>query len=506
MEMRSARRWWVLAALMLSMIIVGLDSTVLNVALPTLATQLHATTSQLQWIVDAYILVLGGCMLPLGALADRLGRKPVLLAGVVVFTAGSLAAAYVGSPAALIATRAVMGLGAAVILTVPLAVLPTIFTPAERPRAIATMMVAMGLGLPLGPIVGGWLLQHFWWGSVFLLNVPVGVLAVAALALFLPGSRDAAGARTDLVGALTSTAGLVALVYGVVEAPDHGWTSGAVLGFGGLGVALLAGFAWWESRVADPMIDLRLLARPRFGWGTFCATVASFAMLGLLFVLPLYLQAVRGHDPLGTGVRLLPMIAGLVLGAKAGERAVVRLGARRPIVAGLAVILVGLVWGSTVAVDTSYLPMACWLALIGAGMGLTMTPAMDAALGEVPPERAGSGSALTMALRQVGGALGVAVLGSVLNAAYTHRLDVTGLPPAAAHTARESVVAGLAVARTAGSSALADSATHAYVHAMSTVMLTSAGMAVLGIVVAATLMPARASAQTSPEESATISV
>jgi len=504
MNSRATHRWWVLGALMISMIVVGLDSTVLNVALPTLATRLHASTSQLQWIVDAYILVLAGLMLPLGALADRIGRKPVLLAGVVVFTAGSLTAAFAGSPGWLIATRAVMGVGAAIILTVPLAVLPTIFTPEERPRAIATVMVAMGLGLPLGPIVGGWLLQHFWWGSVFLVNVPVGALAVAALALLLPDSRDTAAERSDLVGAALSTAGLVALVYGVVEAPDRGWTSGDALGFGGLGVALLVGFAWWERRIDHPMIDLSLLARPRFGWGTLCATIASFAMLGMLFVLPLYLQAVRGYDPLGTGVRLLPMIGGLIVGAKAGEQAIARLGSRVPIVVGLGVILAGLVWGSTVSVGTGYPTMAGWLTLLGLGMGLTMTPAMDAALGEVPPARAGSGSALTMALRQVGGALGVAVLGSVLNAVYTHRLDVGGLPAGAAAAARESVAAGLAVARTAGSTALASSATDAYVHAMSVVMLTSAGFAVLGMVVAATAMPARAAAQTPREESATI--
>jgi Na+/melibiose symporter-like transporter len=254
------------------------------------------------------------------------------------------------------------------------------------------------------------------------------------------------------------------------------------------------------------MIDLSLITRPRFGWGTLCATLAMFAMLGMLFVLPLYLQAVRGHDPLATGVRLLPMIGGLVVGAKVGEALTTRVGNRVPVVAGLAVILAGLLWGSTVAVDTRYLVIACWLALIGVGMGLTMTPAMDAALGEVPAERAGSGSSLTMALRQVGGALGVAILGSVLGAAYTDRLDVTGLPGPAAHTARESVAAALAVARQTGDAALAGSATHAYVHAMSAVMLTSAALAAVGMLVAAFLLPARAATRTPSEESATIGV
>lgn len=506
MVIDTGRRWWVLGALMLSLIVVGIDNTVLNVALPTLATALHASTSQLQWVVDAYILALAGLILPVGAVADRVGRRRVLLGGIAVFTIGSLAAAYAGSADVLIATRAVMGLGAAIIMTVPLAVLPIVFTPAERPKAIATMMVALGLGLPLGPIVGGWLLQHYWWGSVFLINVPVCVLALAAVALLLPESRDEHARGIDLVGAAGSTAGLVSFVYAVIEAPSAGWTSTEVLAFGGLGIAALAAFAVWEHRTADPMIDLGLLVRPRFGWGTLCATLAMFAMLGLLFVLPLYLQVVRGHDPLTTGVRLLPMIGGLVVGAKLGEASTTRLGNKVPVAAGLAVILVGLGWASTVTVDTPYPPMAGWLTLIGLGLGLTITPAMDAALGEVPAERSGAGSALTMALRQVGGALGVAVLGSVLNAVYTDRLDVAGLPGPLAATARESVAAGLAVAGRTGDAALAASAAHAYVDAMGAVMLTSAGLAALGALVALALLPARGAAQTPVEESATIPV
>src|SRR4051794_6886867 len=479
---RTPRRWWVLGALILSVILVGLDSTILNVALPTLAADLGASTAQLQWIVDAFVLVLAGLLLPAGAVADRFGRRPVLVGGIAVFTLGSLAAAYSGTATWLIVARAVMGVGAAVIMTVPLAVLPSLFAADERPKAVATITVALGLGLPLGPIVGGWLLEHLWWGSVFLINVPLGVAAAVGVALLLPDTREPSPAPVDVLGAVLSTAGLVAVVYAVVEAPGQGWTSASVLSAGGAGVVLLAAFVLWERRTAAPMVDLSLLSRPRFTWGTVSATVAMFAMLGLLFVVPLYLQSVRGFDPLGTGLRLLPLILGLVVGAKVGERLTVGLGARIPVVAGLLLIATALVWGAALEVGTPYAVMAGWLGLTGAGLGSTITPAMDAVLDEVPEEHSGSGTALTMALRQVGGALGVAVLGSLASAAYTGRLDVAGLPGPVAETARESVTAGMAVA--AGNPALASSVAGAYVHAMSVVLLASAAVAGAGALVA----------------------
>jgi len=499
-----ARRWWVLGALISSVILVGLDSTILNVALPTLAADLGASTAQLQWIVDAFVLVLAGLLLPAGALADRVGRRPVLVGGIVVFTLGSLAAAYSGTATWLIVARAVMGAGAAVILTVPLAVLPSIFEPDERPKAIAGVTVALGLGLPLGPIVGGWLLAHVWWGAVFLINVPLGVLAAVGVAVLLPPSREASPTAIDLPGAVLSTAGLVGVVYAVVEAPSRGWTSTPVLVSGVVGLALLAGFVVRERRTAAPMVDLALLRRPRFTWGTVAATTAMFAMLGLLFVVPLYLQSVRGYDPLGTGLRLLPVILGLVVGAKVGERLTVRLGARIPVVIGLLTIAAGLAWGATLEVGTAYGVLAGWLAVTGAGLGLTITPAMDAVLGEIPEEHRGSGTALTMALRQVGGALGVAVLGSLASAAYTGRLDVGGLPAPAADAARDSVAGGMAVARALGSRALENDVAGAYVHAMTVVLLTTAGLALAGAVLAALRLPARGEFPAAEREAVTI--
>src|SRR4051794_1169983 len=498
------RRWWVLGALILAVVLVGLDATILNVALPTLAADLGASTAQLQWIVDAFVLVLAGLLLPAGALADRLGRRPVLIGGIAVFTLGSLGAAYSGTATWLIVARVVMGAGAAVILTVPLAVLPSIFDADERPKAIAAMTVALGLGLPLGPIIGGWLLGHVWWGAVFLINVPLGVLAAIGVAALLPASRESSPSAVDVPGAVLSTAGLVGVVYAVVEAPSRGWTSAPVLVSGTAGLALLAGFVLWERRTAAPMVALALLRRPRFTWGTVAATTAMFAMLGLLFVVPLYLQSVRGYDPLGTGLRLLPVILGLVVGAKVGERLTVRLGARIPVVIGLLTIAAGLAWGATLEVGTAYGVLAGWLALTGAGLGLTITPAMDAVLGEIPEEHRGSGTALTMALRQVGGALGVAVLGSLASAAYTGRLDLSGLPAQAAAAAHDSVAGGMAVARALGSPALAENVAGAYVHAMTVVLLTTAALALVGALLAALRLPARAAAPAAEREPVTI--
>src|SRR3954454_6014989 len=252
MMSRDPRRWWVLGALMLALILVGLDATILNVALPTLAADLGASTAQLQWTVDAFVLALAGLLLPAGAVADRLGRRPVLVAGIAVFPLGSLAAAHSGTATGLILPRAVMGVGAAVIMTVPLAVLPSIFDADERPKAIASVTVALGLGLPLGPIVGGWLLQHVWWGSCFLITVPRGVLAAIGVAVLLPASREASPSPIDVPGAVLSTAGLVALVYAVVEAPGRGWTSTPVLITGLAGLVLLGGFAAWERGGGTP--------------------------------------------------------------------------------------------------------------------------------------------------------------------------------------------------------------------------------------------------------------
>ncbi len=490
------RRWWALAAIMLAVLAIGFDATILNVALPTLAADTHATNSQLQWMVDAYVLVFAGLLLPAGALADRYGRKRLLLIGLVLFGLSSAAAALTSSPGQLIAIRAVMGVGAAVLTPVTLAVLPVIFKPEERAKAIAFAMMGMGVGVPLGPLVGGYLLRHFWWGSIFLVNVPVVVVALVAIAALVPESRDPAARPVDLLGGLLSTAGLVLLVYGIIEAPDRGWTDRAVLAALGAGAVLLVAFVAWQRRTPYPMIDLGLFRGARFVVGSATATLASFALFGLLFVLPQYLQVVRGNDAFGTGLRLIPMMAGLIVAARLAEVLVTAVGNKVPVALGMTVIAAGLAWGATTGMGTGYGVVAGWLVTIGVGVGLAMTPAMDAVLSSLPESQAGSGTGVTMTMRQVGGALGVAVLGSVLANAYVDRL-----PAAAPPAARDSVAAAAATAVRLRDPVLLLAAQRAYLHAMDMVLVACAAVALAGALLGALLLPARAPDRPVGEES-----
>jgi EmrB/QacA subfamily drug resistance transporter len=489
--MNTSRRWWALAAIMLSLLTIGFDATILNVALPTLATALHSGIDGLQWMVNAYTLVFAGLLLPLGVLGDRFGRKRLMVIGLLFFGGASIVATYADSVGALIAARAFMGIGAAILTPVGMAVLPVLFPPEERAKAIAFAAIGLGAGVPLGPIIGGYLLGHFWWGSVFLVNVPVALLGLIAIALLMPESKDPRPRRPDVLGGVLSTAGLVSFVYGVIEVPKRGWSDGPVIGSLALGVLLLAAFVAWERRATEPIIDLGLFGRPRFLWGTVASTLASFALFGLLFVIPQYLQEVRGNDAMQTGIKLLPLMAGLIVGARASEVVGRRVGAKVPVAGGLLLIATGLALGATTDVHSGYGLAATWLTVVGAGTGLSLAPAMDAVLGELPPERSGAGSALTQAFRQVGGAFGVALLGSVLAAAYTGRLDVSGLPAPAAHAAHDSISGAVAVAGQMHDTALRASAGAAYVHAMDLVLLVCAAVAVLGAVLAGLLLPAR---------------
>jgi DHA2 family multidrug resistance protein-like MFS transporter len=493
------RRWWALLALALSVLVVGLDLTVLNVALPTLATDLHASTGQLQWFANAYNLVLAAMLLPAGLLGDRFGRKRLLMYALLLFGAASLACAYAGSAGALIGARAALGLGAAFLLPLSVSVLPVLFSPEERPRAIGIWASATAIGIPLGPILGGWLLDHYWWGSVFLINVPVIALALLAVAVLLPESRSAGRPRLDLLGVLTSSLGLVALTYGVIEAGERGWGDAGAVTAMLAGVVLLAGFAGWQRRLArdpasHPLVDLSLFRSASFTWGAILATLVSFAMFGVLFTMPQYFQAILGADALGTGLRLLPVIGGLLAGAQVAGRLAPRIGAKATVTLGFALLAAGLLAGATSATGSGYGFAASWFTVVGLGLGFALPAAMDAALSALSAERSGVGSALILALRQVGGTIGVALLGTVLNAAYHGRLELAGVPAAVADPVRKSVSAGVAVAQQLGSAPLLAEVRAAFVHGMDLMLLVCGGVALAGVALTLVFLPRRAAA------------
>jgi EmrB/QacA subfamily drug resistance transporter len=466
---------------------------------------LHATTGDLQWIVDAYTLVLAAALLPGGMLGDQYGRKKFLLIALVVFGVSSAACAYASSPGMLIATRVALGLGAAVIMPLSMSVLPVMFTAEERPKAIGIISAAIFLSFPIGPIVGGWLLTHYWWGSVFLLNVPVVVVACIAVAVLMPESRSARRSRPDLVGILISSLGLAGLTYGVIDAGQHGWGNSAALATLSAGAVAMAGFVAWQRRVTNresgqPLVDLSLFRSASFTWGTILATVVSFAMFGILFAMPLYFQEVRGADPLGSGVRLLPLIGGMMVGMIGGTALQRRLktpasvwGSAKAMVAlGFAVLATALATGAFTTVDSGDARTAWWFAVAGLGLGLVMPATMNAALSVLSPERSGMGTALITTLRQVGGTFGVAVLGTVLNSIYRGNLEVTGLPPAVATTVRDSVVGGVTAAQRLRSAPLLDSVRTAFVHAMDVMLWVCAGVAVAAVLLTLAFLPHRA--------------
>jgi DHA2 family multidrug resistance protein-like MFS transporter len=525
-----ARKWWALVAIAASVLVVGLDLTVLNLALPTIAVDLHASTSDLQWISDSYSLVLAAVMLPAGLLGDRLGRKKVLIAALVLFGASSAACAYATGTAELIAGRAVLGIGAAAIFPLSLSVIPVLFAPEERQKAIALMASATFISFPIGPVVGGYLLDHFWWGSVFLINVPVVALAVIAVTFLLPESRSALRPRVDVLGVILSSAGLAGLTYGFIKAGQDGWTDAAALATMAAGVAVLAALVGWErwlttrwlagevlakdGQAADtddlrggkvrPLIELRLFRSAGFTWGTTLATLVSFAMFGIFFVMPQYFQEVRGADAMGSGLRLLPMIGGMVIGMIGGTRLASprkaadgtartsMASAKLLVTIGFAVMAGSLAVGAGTSASSGTGFAAAWFAVFGLGLGLAMPQAMNAAIGALSAERSGAGSALISALRQVGATIGVAILGTVLSSVYSSHLAVNGLPAAAADAVKSSVAAGIGVAHQLNSAALLDSVRHAFVSGMDTMLWVCAGIALVSAILGAIFLPRRA--------------
>ena len=490
-------RWWGLAALVLSGLVIGLDMTILLTALPTLAAKLSASTSQLQWFSAAYTLALGGLLLPAGVLGDHFGRRRLLLLGLLLFGVSSVIASQMTSATGLIVMRAFMGVGAAVIMPLTLSVLPTMFSEEERPRAVALTAVGVMLGLPIGPLVAGWLLTHYDWGSVFLINAPVVVLALLGVWFLVPESKDSEGPRLDWLGAILAVVGVTGLVYGIIEEPANGWTDPQVLGSLVGGAVVLAAFVAWALRAPSPLVDLRLFLNPRFTWSTIAFIVVGFAMVGGLFVLTPYLQIVQGNDAQGTGIRLLPMIAALMVGALVSDRLTAWLGTKVVVAGGLLVTGAGLALLSRAGADTGYGLVAAALAVIGLGMGLAMPPAVDAILGALPPTQTGVGTALSRMLQQIAASFGVAILGSILNSAYHSDLGqhLVALPVQARAAAQSSVAGAAAVAQhLPGPMArtLVHAAHDAYAQGMAEVLLVCSGLMVAGALLVLLLLPARA--------------
>jgi EmrB/QacA subfamily drug resistance transporter len=493
------RRWQILAVLCVSLFVIVMDNTIVNVALPTLARELDAGTSSLQWIVDAYTLVFAGLLLAAGGLGDRFGRKGALLAGLALFGAFSAAGALASSTGQLISARAVMGVGAALIFPTTLAIVVNVFTePRERAAAIGIWTAIAGVGVALGPISGGWLLEHFSWGSVFLVNVPVTVAGIVGTLVLVPRSRDPRAPRLDLPGLALSIAGVTLLVWSLIEAPSHGWISGTTIGGIAGAVALLSVFAWWELRTPAPLLDVHLFRNMRFTAASLAITLGFFALFGFIFLVTQYLQLVKGYSALQAGVRTLPFAITMVVAAVSSPKVVQRIGTKLVVAAGLALMAGGFAIASTNDASTSYSVIASAMVLMGFGLGSAAAPATDSILASLPREKAGVGSAVNDTTREVGGTLGVAVLGSIMASVYGGRildaLSGTPLPAGLRAAAGDSLAAALQIAGGVGGAAgrgIALAAQDAFVQAFQIGSVVTGAVALVGAVIALLFLPAR---------------
>ncbi len=491
------RRWAILGVLSASLLITAIDHTIMNVALPRIVVELGATTSQLQWIVDAYTVVFAGLLLTAGALGDRFGRKGALQLGLLVFLGGSVLAGLSSGAEGVIAARAIMGIGGALIMPATLSILTNAFAdPAERAKAIGIWAGVAGIGVALGPIAGGWLLEHFSWSSVFWLNVPVVIAALVAGRFILPTSRAGDGRRLDPVGSALSIAALTTVVYSVIEAPHHGWASPWTLAAVALSLTVTGAFVGWEMRHHSPMLDVRFFANPRFSAASASITLAFFALAGAIFLVTQYLQFVLGYSPLRAGLGILPAAAALAVAGPVSAHVAAHAGVRHTVAAGLFLASAGLAV-QAVFTDASYLPIAVGQAMFGLGLGLAMAPATDSIMGSLPADRAGVGSAVNDTTREVGSALGVAVIGSVAGSVYTgHVADgIVPLHLAAplAETVGDNVGAATYAARSldpATGEALLRIARDGFVDALHTGLWIGVAVAAVGAVVALTQLPA----------------
>jgi EmrB/QacA subfamily drug resistance transporter len=503
-----ARRWWVLATMTVCLLVVITGNTILNVAIPTLQRELGATQGELQWAVDAYILVFAGLLFSWGVIGDRIGRKRVLLIGLSIFALGSVFAAFSDSPIELIGWRAVMGIGGAAVQPTTLAVITNVFPPRERGRAIGVWAGTAGIAVAGGPLAGGAVLEHFWWGAVFLIGVPVALLGIVAVVAFVPESRDPSPGRLDIPGVLLSIAALAGLVYGIIHGGSGaGWTTPGVLVPLVGGLVLLAVFVWLQRRSTHPALDVSLFRNPAFSAAAAALGLNFFALLGATFYLVYYLQGVRGYTPLQSGAALIPVALGMALMAPRSSGLADRFGAKAVCASGFLLIASSFVGVQLLGPTTQVWLLLVVLSVQGLGMGAVMAPATESIMSVVPREKAGAGAAVNNSVRQVGGALGVAILGSVLAASYAAHLGtaVDALPADARAGAGESIVATLqAVAQVeAGgdehaaraAAGLVEPAREAFVSAMHTTAVFTAGAAIVAAFVVLVWLPGRRSTE-----------
>ena len=499
----------ILLALLVASFVINLDTTLVNVALPTLVRELGATTSQLQWIVDAYNLVFAALLLTAGTCSDRFGRKGVLMIGLAVFGVASVAGGLTSSPSGLIAARAVMGLGAALTFPPTLSLLTNVFTErTERARAIGLWGASAGVAIAMGPIVGGWLLEHYSWSSVFFIMGPVAAVTMALVALSVPTSRSSVPGALDWVGLVTSTLAMGLVVYTIIEAPTYGWGGGRTVGGFIMSAALFSGFIAWERRVPAPMLDVGLFSNMRFTAASASVTVSFFTLFGFIFLMTQYFQFIRGYGPLSTGVHLLPVALSVAVGSVIGTQAAVRFGTKAIVSIGLVAMSVFYVWvAGSISTTLGYWVISIQMVVYGLGMGLTSAPATESIMGAVSDDEAGVGSAVNDSTRLLGGTLGVAVIGSIYASLFASRIasTLTGRAPSTVvQTMQQSIGAALGVSRRVASdghialgATLRNVSTDAFLHGLSVGCMVAAGVAAAGAVLAVVFLPAQP-----PEEAA----
>jgi EmrB/QacA subfamily drug resistance transporter len=494
------RRWKTLAVLSLSLLIIGLDNTILNVALPSLQEHFDASSSTLQWMVDSYMLVFACLLLTAGTLGDRFGRKRALQAGLLLFGGASLAVLAVSTSGQLIAVRSIMGIGGALIMPATLSIITNVFPREERGKAIAVWAAFAAVGVGLGPLFGGLLLEWFSWEAVFLLNVPVTAVALIAGFVLVPNSKDPEPGAFDLLGAALSAASLGSLVYGLIEAPDRGWTDPLILGSFGAALALGVAFVRWELHARSPMLDLSFFRDRRFSVASMGIGIASFGLFGAIFGTTQFLQDAHGYSALGAGAAMVPLAAGMMMGAGSSTKLVPRFGTTPIVTAGLLAMAGALSTALLWTYDMPYWPIGIWFLGAALGMSWVMAPSTDSVMGAVPEEKAGVASAMNDVTRQVAGALGTAVIGSLITSFYGSRIsdDVASLPEPARSAAKESIGQANAVAAqlpAAQGDSLAHSAAAAFTGALGLSFAIAAGVGLIGAFAVRRWLPAHASAE-----------